>query len=253
MFWKDNWLNHILEHEFPRSYFFVKNKSISVSKAFSFHAVTEMFHLPLSQTAFDQVQTLQQMMQATELSNDEDIWVYTRGATKFSSSTMYKKLIGHHPTDLALKWIWKSHCQPKHTVFAWLLLKDRLSTRNILRRKHMRLETYSCVLCNQGAKETIEHLFLHCPFAQQCWGLINLMVSIDSGVFVNFNAFKNQLQSQFFMEAIILICWTIWIARNELVFNVNQLSLQECKRNFFREVNLVGLRVKSSSSLLFDQ
>ena len=35
MFWKDKWLNQILLHEFAESYSFAKNKSISVSKAFS--------------------------------------------------------------------------------------------------------------------------------------------------------------------------------------------------------------------------
>jgi hypothetical protein len=212
-----------------------------------------MFNLPLSQTAFDQVQTLQQMMQATNLEVEDDIWAYSGGSTKFSSSKMYKKLIGHHPNDPAYRWIWKSYCQPKHKVFSWLLLKDRLSTRNILRRKHMHIDNYNCVLCNQGTEETTEHVFLHCPFAQQCWGLFNLVVSTVSGVIDNFNAIKRQLHSQFFMEAIILICWTIWTARNELIFKANQINLQDCRCNFFREVKLVGLRVKSSLSLQFDQ
>lgn len=112
--------------------------------------------------------------------------------------------------------------------FCWLLLKDRLSTRNILRRKHMHLDSYDCELCNQGIKETTEHLLLHCPFAQQCWGLIGLAVSTSSDILDNFNALRDQIHSLFFMEAIILICWTIWLARNELIFNANQISLQDC-------------------------
>ena len=89
----------------------------------------------------------------------------------------------------------------------------------------MNLDDYNCELCNQGTDETAEHLFFHYPFAQQCWGLINLMVLADSGVIDNFNAIKNQLHSQFSMEAIILMCWTIWTARNELIFKANQINL----------------------------
>jgi hypothetical protein len=52
-------------------------------------------------------------------------------------------------------------------VFRWLLLKDRLSTRNIPRRKHMNLDSYNYELRALGVEESTEHLFLHCPFAQQ--------------------------------------------------------------------------------------
>jgi len=166
---------------------------------------------------------------------------------------MYKKLIGHHPNDPAFNWIWKSFCQPKHKVFTWLLLKDRLSTRNILRRKNLHLESYNCELCNQGVEESSEHLFIHCPFAQQCWGLFNLETSPAGGIIDNFNAIKSQLHSQFFMETIILMCCTIWTARNESIFKANQISLLDCRHNFLREGKLVGLRVRTSHSLQFDQ
>jgi hypothetical protein len=35
----------------------------------------------------------------------------------------------------------------KHKVFFWLLLKDRVSTRDILRRRNQPLDIYSCELC----------------------------------------------------------------------------------------------------------
>jgi hypothetical protein len=35
----------------------------------------------------------------------------------------------------------------KHKVFFWLLLKDRLSTRDLLQRQHLVLGSYTCDLC----------------------------------------------------------------------------------------------------------
>lgn len=253
MFWKDKWLDQPLELEFPKSYSFVKNKTITVNKAFNLNSITNMFNLPLSQTAFDQVMNLQQTMGSINLENVDDIWTYTGGSTKFSSAKTYRKLIGHHQNDPAYKWIWKSSCQPKHKVSYWLLLNDRLSTRNILRRKHIHLESYNCELCSQGIEETSRHLFFSCPFAQQCWGFFKLMVSPNSNVSDNFSALKCQIHSQFFVEMIILVCWAIWLARNELIFNARQTSLQECRRGFFKEIKMVNLRVKSSLSSSFDQ
>jgi hypothetical protein len=49
--------------------------------------------------------------------------------------------------------------QKRHKVFFWLLLKDRLSTRNILRRRNQALPSYECVLYNLHVEETLEHLF----------------------------------------------------------------------------------------------
>jgi hypothetical protein len=54
------------------------------------------------------------------------------GNMGFSAAKAYKALIGHKCVHLAFKWIWKSKCQMNHKVFFWLLLKDRINTRDIL-------------------------------------------------------------------------------------------------------------------------
>ena len=164
-----------------------------------------MFNLPLSQEAFDQMMSIQQIMAGTHLGDDYDVWSYSGGSVKFKSAAAYKKLLGHQEIDPAFKWIWKSYCQPKHKVFCWLLLKDRLSTRNILRRRKMELESYSCEICSLLIEETVEHLFWNCPFAQQCWGILNLETVPNEDSFENIRAIKDQLHSQFFTVAVVLM------------------------------------------------
>jgi hypothetical protein len=168
MFWKDKWQHQILQIDLPESFSFVKDKAISVSKVFNLESIFDMFNLPLSEVTFGQVQNLQQMIETVTLQNENDIWAYNGGSVKFSTPKIYRQLIGHEHIDPVFKWIWKIFNQPKHKVFAWLLLKDMLSTRNILKRKNMQLQSYNCELCNQGVEETLEHLFLQCPFAQDC-------------------------------------------------------------------------------------
>jgi hypothetical protein len=46
-------------------------------------------------------------------------------------------------------------------------MKDRLSTRGLLRRRNMELEDYNCVLCNEQAKESVEHLFIKATYLVQ--------------------------------------------------------------------------------------
>lgn len=99
--------------------------------------------------------------------------------TPFFQRTYYKALIGHIEVDPTFKWLWKSCCQTKHMAFSWLQIKDRLSSRNMLRR-NMTLDSCNCGLCSLAVEETREHLFLFCPFARQCWGILCLYIPTDT-------------------------------------------------------------------------
>jgi hypothetical protein len=109
---------------------------------------------------------LANIMDSTQLTDECDSWAYVWGSNIFAATKAYKKLIGQHSVHPAFRWLWKMFCQPKYKVFFWLLLKDRLSTRNILKRKNMHLESYNCVLCHLATEKTVTHLFLECPFCQ---------------------------------------------------------------------------------------
>jgi hypothetical protein len=92
---------------------------------------------------------------------------------------VYRKIMEITPVHRVYIWMWDSFCQPKHKVFFWLLLKDRLSTSSILRTKNMHLDSYNCVLCNLLEEETVEHLCLFCPFARDCGELLNIDIPMN--------------------------------------------------------------------------
>lgn len=171
----------------------------------------------------------------------------------FSSSKAYKLLKGHEEIHVAFKWLWANPCQPKHKVFFWLLLKDRLSTRNILKRRNMHLESYNRVLCLQNTEETIQHLFLQCPFAVQCWHILNVDPLPDEGFPEIIEHMKDRIHSQFFMSAIILLCWAIWKSRNNRIFEGLQHTVQNAKHFFQKEIVLLKHRVKASASIQFEE
>jgi hypothetical protein len=70
--------------------------------------------------------------------------------------------------------LWKSKCQPKHKVFFWLLLKNRLNTRSFLRRRSMALDSFTCDNYILQMEETVIHLFFRCNFARRCWLLLDI-------------------------------------------------------------------------------
>ena len=131
-------------------------------------------------------------------------------------------------------------------------MKDRLSTRNILRRKNIQLESYNCVLCQSQSEDTVQHLFLSCPFAKECWSLLNIDFQVDSAFPKALLQTRVQSHSYFSILVAILMSWAIWTARNDLIFNNIQPSVNNVKVTFTKEIKLLIFGIKSSISDIFD-
>lgn len=199
-------------------YSFAKKKNIITADGVAASPIHSLFHLPLSQQAHMQMVHLQNILDGFSVNNTPGTWSYIWNSENYSVKRTYKHLSGQLNIHPALKWLWGCSCQPKHKVFFWLVLKDIISTRGLLKRKNMVLQDYNCVLCNANVEESLFHLLLDCPFASQCWSFINIQVDPNLDPFENLQNCKDQLQVPFLMEIIVLMCWIIWKARNDLIF-----------------------------------
>lgn len=178
-FWNDLWEFGVLKWCFPHLYSFAKRKNISVFK-FLANDIPQHVILPLSVVAAHQLQELVDLVNRNlpvDYSNDE--WNYIWGSVVFTSKLAYTHLRGTLPASPLFKWMWRSCVQPKHKFFFWLLLRDRINTRNILKRKNMHLPSYHCVLCVQHEEETLHHLFVECPFSQACWIFLGVQWDLE--------------------------------------------------------------------------
>jgi hypothetical protein len=132
-FWRDLWTNNVLQQTYPELFSYCKDPFASVQKVKAESMPVTLFHLPLSTEADVQFQHMQNMLQSVNLNQTPDQWLYQWGSNLFSSSKAYRLLIGNIPVHQVYKWLWKSSCQNKRKFFFWLLLKDRLSTRELLK------------------------------------------------------------------------------------------------------------------------
>jgi len=250
LLWKDNWLQTPLMDQFPHLYSFAKNKNISVSKAFSQQSLQSLFNLPLSVEAHQQFLQVQSFIEHFPLINGNDSWA-TQGGV-FKVTWAYKQLLGPVQVDPVYRHLWKSPCQPKHKVFFWLLISDRLSTRNLLRRRRMALPAYTCVLCQLGAEETLEHLFFNCQFSVHCWASCGITMQNCNDPFQALNQVQNQADQNFFLPLMILQCWSIWSVRNDFIFKAIPPTLQRVKECLLKELQFLALRVKVRLSTTFE-
>ena len=64
LFWHDRWANDPLTISMPELFSFAVNKLITVKGAFNQDDLTDLFQLPLSHIAFEQMQNVQRLIEA---------------------------------------------------------------------------------------------------------------------------------------------------------------------------------------------
>jgi len=130
--------------------------------------------------------------------------------------------------------------------FAWLLIRDRLSTRNLLRRKNMYLEDYNYVLCHNGPEETCFHLFFECPFSSDCWNSININWNFNLEPLDMIIQARIDFNSHIFREIFITTCWVLWKARNGIIFDNQTATLLEWRASLKEELGQICIKAKKS-------
>jgi len=113
------------------------------------------FFLPLSPEVVHEFQDLQNLLNSSNWNADSsDHWIYHwKTSTSYVPKKAYNLLLGSQQASPLFEWMWKGENLGKHKFFFWLLHKDQLSTRNMLRRKNMQLTNYSCAICNLDVEE----------------------------------------------------------------------------------------------------
>jgi hypothetical protein len=144
-------------------------ENLSFAQVFDVDDLTTLFNLPLSRAAFEELSQLQVLMRDNILSAQKDVWVYYWGS-KYTSAKIYGHIHSHIKVPQVYHWLWKSSCSMSAIFFAWLILQDRLNTRDLLKRRHWHVtKDVHCVLCPLGIYEDRIHLFFECNFSRRIW------------------------------------------------------------------------------------
>jgi hypothetical protein len=218
IFWHDVW-NQVLKVSYPQLHSFAKNDLISLNAVMQSDNFDNLFHLPLTEVAYDQYCELTMILQGLPLPEQSDKWSYIWGNGSYLVNKVYDHLMGHEYAHSSFKWIWRSKCKMKQKVFFWLLLQNRINTRGMLRRRNMTLDSYSCELCLLHREETLRHLFLSYPFAKNCWASINVLIPSWLRATRATTYMKRHIGLPFATEIIISMCWCIWKERNAWLFS----------------------------------
>ena len=121
-----------------------------------------------------------------------------------------------------------------------LLTKDNLVKRNWV-------GCTKCCFC--GSQETIEHLFISCPFARLLWRIVNFAYDLPPPTNIT-NMFGNWLNGvdksskARIRIGVSTLCWSIWQCRNDVIFNKSN------NFNILQVINMVAHWVQLWAFLL---
>ena len=111
----------------------------------------------------------------------------------------------------------------------------------------MQLQSYNCELRRLATEETLNHIFLESYFARSCWNILNLNFPAHASFHEVTLRFRDVLNSELFLNAAIIMCWTIGGVRRDSIFNGIGPNIQVCRNNFKKELALTPLKAKESS------
>lgn len=116
------------------------------------------------------------------------------------------------------KKLWQIKAPPKSLNLMWRALSQCLPTLSQLQTKHVPVQS-SCPVCKIAA-ETIMHSLVNCPVARQCWFVVLPGKQWDDQMdFMNWVQMKFDSENNSKCAEVAMVCWTIWRARNDLVWN----------------------------------
>ena len=129
--------------------------------------------------------------------------------------------------------------------FAWLILLDRLNTKDMIRRRNFHVQPNThCALCNDQVVEEINHLFFYCPFSTVCWQKIGLAWVTSLDIHSRLVEANYSFNSPYFMEIFIIAAWEIWNIRNGKIFEGHPVNIQLWIVRFNAQVLLQLHRVR---------
>ncbi|KAL5170075.1 putative ribonuclease H protein [Glycine soja] len=138
------------------------------------------------------------------------------------------------PVDSATKIIWTLKIPPRAIAFAWRIFKNRLPTKDNLRRRHVVLLSFNCPLCDME-EESVGHVMYSCIKTRHIWwealGWVNRVGPFPLEPRYHFQQFcywsrKTSVEKRW-QVLWIALSMTIWKHRNSLIFKNQTFSSEK--------------------------
>ncbi|CAL2262014.1 unnamed protein product [Prunus armeniaca] len=236
-FWEDSWVKEgLLKDSFPRLFALSSKQSLSIDRFVDSHVFPHNwdfgFRRNLNDRETAEAIKLLEVLDGFRLcasKRDRRRWdLEVSGFFTCKSFQSFLRNKGSVVTFLPFSSVWKAKSPPKVKVFVWLVALGKVNTLDLVQRKRpfMYLSPQWCVLCKLG-EESVDHLFLHCPFSLSLWGLLWREVGtvwvIPKGcadfLCSDFEVWGSGKRASTLWGCLVhSVFWNIWMERNRRIF-----------------------------------
>ena len=140
----------------------------------------------------------------------------------FEVRSYYQMLTSNNNiTNFPWKSIWQCRVPHKVTFFSWLVAQEKILTINNLRRCRILVLNW-CFMCKR-AGESVNHLMLHCEYAQELWSMIFCLFGISwvmpQTSYALLHCWRRKGPAYIVWNAIpSCLMWLLWRERNQWAF-----------------------------------
>jgi hypothetical protein len=194
-FWEDKWLgDRPLAVQYPLLYNIVRHKDQMVAHTFATILLNIEFRRSLIGGWWDcWLHLLHRLIDVQFHPHDDEFkWSLTQSGS-FTVKSMYLDLLNDNTIYLH-KYLWKLKVPLKTKIFMWFVQRKEILTKDNLLKRNWQGSS-KCYFCDHD--ESIQHIFIKCPFAKIIW----------------------QIWEKNIRFGICAILSAIWHVRNGFIFN----------------------------------
>lgn len=164
-------------------------------------------------------------------SPDQLVWAHAESGAyspKFGNKFLMTKK-GWEEPEWWVNQLWKLKCPKKARLFFWCTLKKKIPTWEILQSR-FKQGPGRCSLCKADS-ESINHLFLKCPFAKRIWGeaqnLLQKQLRWEGDTLLGaWEKWWKHHKEGNLRNLPPIIYWGVWIARNRCIFTDKETPVE---------------------------
>ncbi|MFS7922786.1 putative reverse transcriptase zinc-binding domain-containing protein [Helianthus anomalus] len=240
-FWVDDWAPFgVLKEGFPALFKLEVNKHCAVCERLTKVGDTlvniwSWKKHPSTPEEVQQMLTLLSLLQQVRFKQGADLWKWGgHPSGSFSVAVVRNWLASSRPVVNQVYFDWCKWVPIKCNIFMWRLLMKRLPTKVALLKRNILIDDSRCAFCGDGDDE-VDHVFTGCAFAASVWNGILGWLGIPNYFSFSVSDLGNMhkidglsaTRKDTIRGMVMVCCWRIWRARNDVVFNHRRSNVVE--------------------------
>ncbi|KAL4581373.1 hypothetical protein LXL04_017587 [Taraxacum kok-saghyz] len=174
------------------------------------------------------------LIASVHLTDKRDVWEFQGGPNNRFEVAWMRKLIADKKQTTTGNSKWCSWVPKKYQILTWRILRNRLATKDNLRKMSFNAGNNECAICSY-TMESVNHVFCDCPIAKDIWTKVFTWWGID---------WRNQVSAEGILEEMVaytqynwekkirIVVWVdflaqLWSNRNDITFNNKRRNAEE--------------------------